>query len=356
MSNAEEPRRRLRIDLVDLEAAMDESSWEISSYLDLETGRVVAIDSETRRELDRIYEEASEAEIAEPDDFASLLEQRDMQQWEREGLVNADLVERGYGERFISIPRADSGEGYRDMENFIAGVADQALRERLFRAIQGRGAFGRFRDVLAGAQREQKRWFEFRNERSRERLVEWLESERIEAVLDPGAEPEIEDSEPSPRELLIGEALSFARAARQLPGVIRIALLGSLTTPEPDPKDADLLVTVANDADLVPLAALGRRLMGHAQNRNLGADVFLADPDGNYLGRTCPWRECRPDKRQSCDALHCGHRAYLHDDLASIKLSRSLIAAPPVELWPALKVRGKIPTDLESALAALSWD
>lgn len=186
--------------------------------------------------------------------------------------------------------------------------------------------------------------------------MEWLESEGVDAEVKLEVEREPIVLEPPVRDLLIAEALTFAQAASRLPGVTRIALLGSLTTAEPDPKDADLLVTVADDADLAPLAALGRRLQGRAQNRNRGADVFLTDPEGNYLGRTCPWRECRPGLRQRCDALHCGRRPYLHDDLKTIKLSRDLIAAPPVELWPTLTVRVKIPDDLESAPATLRWD
>lgn len=197
MSNPEEPRRKLHVDLVDLETAMEETSWEVGWYLDLETGQVVAVDAETRRELERIYTEIPDAESAERNDFASALEQRPLPPWRREALL---------------------------------------------------------------------------------------------------------------------------------------------------------------DADLAPLAALGRRLAGRAQSRNRGADVFLADPEGNYLGRTCPWRECRPGLRQSCDALHCGRRPYLHDDLATIKLAGRLVAAPPVELWPTLTVRGQIPTDLAGALAALRWE
>ena len=91
------------------------------------------------------------------------------------------------------------------------------------------------------------------------------------------------------RERLIVEVLAFVRAARRLPGVTRIALIGSLATNKPDPKDADLLVTVADDMDLAPLAALGRRLQGRAQGLNRGGEVFLADPRGAYLGRTCSW-------------------------------------------------------------------
>ena len=83
---------------------------------------------------------------------------------------------------------------------------------------------------------------------------------------------------PSVRVFLIAEVLAFANAARQVAGVTRIALIGSLTTEKPDPKDADVLVTVNEDADLAPLARLGRRLQGRAQTLNRGGEVFLADP------------------------------------------------------------------------------
>ncbi len=80
--------------------------------------------------------------------------------------------------------------------------------------------------------------------------------------------------------------------------------------------------------------------------------MFLADPRGNYLGRICPWRRCGPGIRQSCDALHCGRRHYLQDDLRTIKLAHSLIVAPPVELWPQVVVGRPIPQDVEEGLIA----
>ena len=66
----------------------------------------------------------------------------------------------------------------------------------------------------------------------------------------------------SVRAFLIAEARAFVCDACRLPGVTRIALIGSITTEKPDPKDVDLLVTVTEDADLDPLARLGRRLQG----------------------------------------------------------------------------------------------
>src|SRR3954468_7086618 len=79
-------------------------------------------------------------------------------------------------------------------------------------------------------------------------------------------------------------------------------------------------------------AARARRLQGATQQFNRGADVFLADEAGRYLGRTCPWKECRPHVRLSCDALHCGARPHLHDDLRTIQLPATLVASPPLDL------------------------
>jgi hypothetical protein len=156
----------------------------------------------------------------------------------------------------------------------------------------------------------------------------------------------------SVRAHLLAGVLAFTRAASRLDGVERIALIGSLATRKREPKDADLLVTVTDEVDLAPLAALGRKLRGHAQQRNLGGEVFLATPDGAYLGRVCPWRECRPGLRLACDARHCGRRRHLHDDLPAITLPASLIAAPPIELWPAVVTRAPTPADVEVGLLA----
>ena len=157
---------------------------------------------------------------------------------------------------------------------------------------------------------------------------------------------------PSIRGFLIAEVLVFVRAARHVSGVHRIALIGSLTTGKPDPKDADVLVAVADDADLEPLARLGRRLQGRAQSCNKGGDIFLADLEGNYLGRTCHWKECAPGIRMSCDALHCGRRHYLHDDWRSVRLTKEIIAAPPLELWPRRLARVLLPEDVVQGLLA----
>jgi hypothetical protein len=155
---------------------------------------------------------------------------------------------------------------------------------------------------------------------------------------------------PDPRRRLLKAVLAFVVKARALPGLSRIALVGSLATDKPVPKDADVLVTIDPALDLEPLARLGRRLKGTAQQINLGADIFLADGAGTYLGRICGYRECHP--RVLCRAMHCGAREHLQDDLHVVTLKPALIAAPPIELWPRVVRRVTVPPDAEELLVA----
>jgi hypothetical protein len=343
--------KRLHIDLGELAMAFEDAMGEMSYYLDLETGQVVWITQDNRWQLEGIYEETYDPDSEEPADLAELLQDYDLPDWQKEELLEADQVDRLYGSRYIAVPEADSHEGYRDMERFILTVQDERLQDHLWQAIQGRGAFRRFKDVLAGHYREQKRWYAFQDNQVKGRMLDWLASEGIEPI-EPESPPAHEPGpeEPTARELLLGEVLAFVRAASRLAGVTRVALIGSLTTEEPDPKDADLLVTVTDEMDLALLAKLGRQLQGHAQGLARGGDVFLADPKGHYLGRTCPWKRCGPGIRSSCDALHCGRRLYLHDDLETVRLDESLISAPPIELWPQIMTRVPVPQDVEQAL------
>jgi predicted nucleotidyltransferase len=154
------------------------------------------------------------------------------------------------------------------------------------------------------------------------------------------------------RDRFLEEALRFIRTASTIPGVRRIALMGSIVTEKLNPKDIDLLVTISDDADLAPLARAARRMQGTLQGLNRTADVFLIDEAERYLGRTCHWRDCRPGIRRACDAAHCGRRPYLHDDLGTISLRPATLAAVHVQVWPAVARGGPVPADVEQFLDA----
>jgi hypothetical protein len=111
---------------------------------------------------------------------------------------------------------------------------------------------------------------------------------------------------------------------------------------------------VADDMPLGKLARLKRSLLGATLQTgdNCGADVFLCNPQGTYLGRICSWKQCAPGIRQSCQAQHCGRREFLSDDLQNIRLDPSLLAEPPLELWPETIARTELPSDVREELVA----
>jgi hypothetical protein len=182
-SDPRRPTRRLKLDLVDLAAAFDNASWEMSYFLDLETGRVILLTDDTRSQYDRLVEAIGDVDQVEwAVAFESTLKDWDLPDWQRESVREADQIEAGFGKRYIRVPPADSREGYQDMEAFIETVANERLAGRLARGIQGRGAFRYFKDVLLDFPKERERWFAFRDARQRQRVLEWLESEGVELV------------------------------------------------------------------------------------------------------------------------------------------------------------------------------
>ena len=133
-------KKTLKINLDELCSAMEDSSYEHEYYLDLETGEILFIsdymdDEETGKLKDQVEEDS---------------------------------------DRYERIPEAESHEGYEDMVEFIATVKDERLVELLEVAINGKGAFRRFKDVLLNYPEERERWFQFKDDRVQEKALEWL--------------------------------------------------------------------------------------------------------------------------------------------------------------------------------------
>jgi hypothetical protein len=350
--------KRLTINWHDLELAFDAASdreflSEWSDYFDRETGEVIFLGDELTTITQDVIEELEETleQGADWTDEAIRATEAFQQapQDERASLLAAVRIESGESDRFAIVPPIESHEAYRWMRDFADSVSDDAARNRLSRALDGRSPFRRFREAMAGDRRLEHKWRQFEADCQHETIVEWLDSIGVEP-----ANPEVSGYEPPPlpdlRGIMLAEVRQFVVRARDIPGVRRIALIGSLTTAKEFPKDLDLLVTVSDDCDLAPLAKLGRRLTGEMLKHQAGADVFLADEGGVYLGRTCPWKKCGPGYRVSCDALHCGQRRYLHDDLNAVRLKKALIADPPVRLWPEPAASQQAPPDVREQL------
>lgn len=136
----------LRLDQVDvdmIETALGSQDWP-GGYLDPATGEVYpCFDGEVL---------GDDGETADPDEH----------DW-------------------IAITPEGSREPYLDMVEFAEWVTDPALRRSLDRALEGKGAFRRFRTVMMeDAPEETSRlWNDFRNGRSELRALRWLADERV---------------------------------------------------------------------------------------------------------------------------------------------------------------------------------
>jgi hypothetical protein len=96
--------------------------------------------------------------------------------WGEELGDDEDLDGAG-SERWLWVECLGSRDGYGDMEDFIGTVSDLSRREMLEIAIARRGAFRRFKDVLAHWPGELERWHLFSEERGRGRARAWLAGE-----------------------------------------------------------------------------------------------------------------------------------------------------------------------------------
>ncbi|HEX2704394.1 MAG TPA: UPF0158 family protein, partial [Candidatus Lustribacter sp.] len=78
-------------------------------------------------------------------------------------------------QRWLRVPNLGSRDGWRDMHAFATGmVTEPDLTERLLDAIEGRGAFSRFRRVMDGHPGQLPSWHAFRDERRAGRARDWL--------------------------------------------------------------------------------------------------------------------------------------------------------------------------------------
>jgi hypothetical protein len=166
--------RSLPIDLDELATAMDQRDRDTNDwYLDTQTGQVLLVMQEFMDEDD------DEEEELEDDD--------DLPEWQQEAREEARKVRDDAADRFAWITQNDSSDSFRLMEEFIESVRDDRAKDLLSRAIDGKGAFRRFKDTLSQFPKIREQWFAFENQQQRECAAEWLESIGLQSTWQPPA-------------------------------------------------------------------------------------------------------------------------------------------------------------------------
>jgi hypothetical protein len=81
---------------------------------------------------------------------------------------------------WVALGGSSSHEAYDDMAAYTHAVADPSLARRLDAALEGRGAFRRFKGAMYDAPEAVRRaWLRYQDARSEIRAVEWLLAERF---------------------------------------------------------------------------------------------------------------------------------------------------------------------------------
>jgi hypothetical protein len=173
-------RRRIRVDLAELETALDYDSCEMRHYLDLESGEILVVTAEIAHALDEIYDHLYDDRGVRVTSLEDHLRQMRIPRWQKAMLLRADRIEWGYGERYIRVRWGAPPDEVAVMRRFLVTVADPLAREALWAALQEPGAYRRFKEVLARYPSAQEAWFGFQDAERRQRVVDWLAARDIE--------------------------------------------------------------------------------------------------------------------------------------------------------------------------------
>jgi hypothetical protein len=189
--------RDVPVDWEALEDAFENNAPEVHSYLHLDTGEVLRV---------------------------------------VDGVADPDMHSRIASDaNYLRVEPVSSREQYRWMERFIPMVDQPELRERLTAAIDGKGAFRRFKDALMAFGPERERWFAFRSERLRVFMEAWLAAHALRPVPRAAwpAEPSAEPKEAISQDQLSGRrgrsAETLRRQLRELSEVMGVRDLEKVT-------------------------------------------------------------------------------------------------------------------------------
>lgn len=150
----------LKVKLSELMEGIDFQSDNLDVYLNMKTGEVIYIENELYSLID------SDRDLSYYSD------------WEQENIKLAEeIMYEDYYEPFPSKYEIDE---YGIMKSFSYSMEEE-IKDRLLRAINGRGAFRRFKDEVfeLGVRKD---WFSYREKEIKKLIKRWSENLDIEII------------------------------------------------------------------------------------------------------------------------------------------------------------------------------
>ena len=153
--------KKAAVKLDDLINEIEIQMEETLTYINTQTGEVITLSREEMRAAE--YEEPLENY---PD-------------WQKENIKQAIKILEDENEVYRGFTLRNEYNEYEIVEEFIGTLSEEKVRKELFGVIQGRGAFRRFKDGIREHDVE-KQWYEFKEKRVKELVIEWCEDKDLE--------------------------------------------------------------------------------------------------------------------------------------------------------------------------------
>ncbi|MFD0676889.1 MULTISPECIES: UPF0158 family protein [unclassified Paenibacillus] len=150
----------MKVKLRDIIDGMDMMFDGSNSYLNIKTGEVITVSVEELRAAE------------EEESFEHLHD------WQQDNMeVAIDVIENF--ENYKELPTKFDINDYAMMESYIYSLENEQSARSLLEAIQGKGAFRRFKDTLAYLGILDN-WYAYRHECYKKIAIEWCEDNSLE--------------------------------------------------------------------------------------------------------------------------------------------------------------------------------
>jgi hypothetical protein len=149
------------VKLVDLVSEIELQIDDTFTFINTKTGEVITL----------MREEIGAAEDEKPlESFPD---------WQRENIKKAISIIEDEDGVYVDFTLRNDYNEYDIVQDFIGTLVDEDIREKMNEAIQGRGAFRRFKDGII-EHGVDKHWYKYKGSKIKELIIEWCKEHDIE--------------------------------------------------------------------------------------------------------------------------------------------------------------------------------
>jgi hypothetical protein len=175
--------KQLRVNFDEIQKAMEDVSRDSFDYFfDYETGDVITFAEEILNEVKaRLYENDAD-EIEDDIEYIEFDEIPELPDWMEDEIELALEIIFDVREKYFRIPERPSLLAFQTKTAFAELVENPSLKEKLSAALNGKGAFRNFKNVLLDYPKERKRWHGYNAKVLKKEIIQWLNSIGIEPI------------------------------------------------------------------------------------------------------------------------------------------------------------------------------